>query len=92
VAVTLQSRIVRSPDQAFAHVGDELVMVHLGQGKYFAIDAIGAEVWARIEAPAVVADVCADLQATFDVAADECERDVLAFLMRLVERGLARVV
>ena len=86
--ITSDSRIERSADQVWTVLGDELVMFNFEAGKYFGINAVGAAVWERIEQPARVADICADLEKKFAVSADRCITSVLTFLRSLEERGL----
>ena len=91
MAITIDSRVVRSPNQVWSAVGDQLVMFNFEAGKYFGINAVGAAVWERIEQPALVADICADLEKQFAVSPEQCASSVLKFLRTLEERGLVVV-
>jgi hypothetical protein len=91
MAITIDSRVVRSPNQVWSAVGDELVTFNFEAGKYFGINAVGAAVWERIEQPTRVADICADLERTFVVSSEQCANSVLRFLRILEERGLVVV-
>ena len=90
--ITIDSRVARSPDQVWTPLGDELVMFNFEAGKYFGINAVGAAVWERIEQPARVADICADLENAFAVSSERCVNGVLKFLRTLEQRGLVVVV
>lgn len=92
MAIMIESVVVRSPDQAFAPVQDDLVLLHVESGKYFWANPVGAEVWARIEQPTRVRDLCNDLELRFDVSTERCRDDVTGFLAALEDRGLIHVV
>jgi hypothetical protein len=91
MAITIDSQVVRSPNQVWTAIGDELVMFNFEAGKYFGVNAVGAAVWERIEQPARVADICADLEQKFAVSSEQCASGVLKFLRSLEERGLVIV-
>ncbi len=92
MAITIDSRVARSPDQVWSAIDDGLVTFNFEAGKYFGINAVGAAVWERIEQPTRVADICADLEKTFAVTSEQCASGVLRFLRSLEERGLIVVV
>ncbi|MBO9711653.1 PqqD family protein [Sphingomonas sp.] len=79
----------RQGDWITAKVGDELVMMSTEKGKYIGLSDVGACVWALIEAPRSVDEVCAQLEREFDVAPDVCRADVETFLEELVRHGVA---
>ena len=89
--VTLDSVVARNDALVSAAVGAEVVMLHLGNNAYYDVDAIGSDIWVRIETPAHVRDLCAALAEAYDVDRATCERDVLAFLNEALREGLIRV-
>lgn len=92
MTLDVHSRVARSPDQIFAPVDDEIVLLHSESGKYYWANDVGAEVFAQLAEPIRVSDVCAVLQNRFDVSPERCAEDVLAFLNALEARGLVVVV
>ena len=85
-------RLQRSPELIAAPLGDELAMMDPDNGTYFLLDEVAAVVWEQLSEPTDVRDVCAALQARFDVSPDQCEQDVLPFLQHLLDKGLVRDV
>ena len=79
--------IRKQGDWLAAKVGDELVMMSAGKGKYIGLSEIGARIWELIETPQDVDAVCARLQDEYDVAAEPCHAEVEAFLNELVTHG-----
>jgi hypothetical protein len=87
--LTRQSTVVAAGNQVSSPVGEEAVILNVGEGVYYGVNAVGTRVWELIQRPASVDDIVQTIGREYDVAADRCERDVLGFLARLVESGLA---
>lgn len=74
-----------------ADVDGETVLMSVERGRYYGLDAIGADIWRRLETPTRVAALCAALSEAYDGDPAVIERDVLALLQRLLEEGLIEV-
>ena len=70
----------------------ETVMMSVQNGKYYGMDKIGSRIWALIEEPRSVSNVCNILLGEFNVSRERCEQDVLAFLNKLAEDNLVKVI
>lgn len=90
MAFTSTSCVVLSDEQVSTSLGDETVILGMGDGVYYGLDAVGARVWTLLATPQRVSDLVSAVAREFDVRADECERDVLALLDELAERRLIR--
>lgn len=66
----------------------KLVLLHLGTGEYFTLNAMGATLWnalgSGLTAPALTSRVCANYETT----EAEATRDVEAFVEMLTANGL----
>lgn len=91
-AVTLGTVVGRNESLMAAEVGSDLVMLHLEKNAYYDTDAIGADIWRRLEPPVDVRALCAGLVQSYDVEPSTCEADVLAFLNEAYQEGLIRIV
>jgi hypothetical protein len=89
---TSDSCVVVSDEQVSTSLGDETVILGMGDGVYYGLDAVGARVWGMLATPRRVSDLIAAVIGEFDVAPEQCERDVLALLHDLAERRLIREV
>ncbi len=89
--LTSTTIVSRTKDILFDSVGEEIVMMNLEQGMYYALDEIAGEIWKRIEEPISVADLCTALLKEFDVSPEDCERETLAYLQDLHERELLEI-
>jgi hypothetical protein len=86
------SVVQRSDDLAVGALGDELAMMSLHTGTYFILDKVATRIWERMSNPVAVVDLVDELLELYDVAPNRCEADVLAFLQKLLARGLVRVL
>lgn len=64
-------------------VGDEVILLHLGSGQYFSLDAIGSLVWNHIKLGTELNAMLAQLANEFDAAIEQIESDVQSFLSDL---------
>lgn len=80
--------VCRKSDILAADVGGEVVLMSVSQWHYFGLNAIGSEIWRRLETHQSVADLCAGLIADYEGDAVQIERDVIALLDKLAERNL----
>jgi hypothetical protein len=79
----------RISEDAIANpVGGETVILHLGNGHYFGLDAIGTLLWEGLQAGKLPSEVCEDILAGYEVERDEVERDLARFLAELEEHDL----
>jgi hypothetical protein len=73
-----------------AEAGDEIVGLHVENGSFYRFSQTAARVWALIEQPRTLADLCAALTREFRVDPATCERDVRALLDDLATDGLVK--
>ena len=90
--ITLESVIHRSSEVMASHIDEDLVMMNIDRGQYYALDEIGADIWARLEQPTQVQDLCQQLQRQYSVNPMTCEADVLALLNDMYENDLLSLV
>lgn len=86
--ITRDSLVCRKSDILAADVGGEVVLMSVSQWHYFGLNAIGSEIWKRLETRQSVADLCAGLAADYEGDAGQIERDVIALLDKLAGRNL----
>ncbi len=89
--VGVEDRVSRSDDLLFSQLGDEVVIMSIEKGRYFALDDVAARIWAMMDQPVTVQQLCDRLLTAYDVRAEECVTDTLGLLQRLNHHGLIRV-
>jgi hypothetical protein len=77
-----------SPAVRASITADGLVILDVQRGLVLASNSIGARIWQLIEQRRTQPEIAGQLVEDFGVAVDRAERDVLAFVTSLVERGL----
>ena len=86
--ITLESVVRRTPDVMASPVENELVMMDIERGMYYALNPVGSDIWERLTEPQKVADLCTQLMQQYAVDQATCEADVLAVLNEMAENGL----
>lgn len=84
----LDRRLTPSPDAAESAVGDETVILHLVNGTYYGLDAVGTRIWAMIKEGVATADICRRLAEEYEVDLATIEADARKFLAELEAQGI----
>lgn len=85
------SFVKRSPNQIACDMGGEVVILDLKSGKYFGLDSVGARIWTLIEEFTPLAEVQRTIMAEYEVDAETCARDILAFVDQMQTAGIVEV-
>ena len=70
---------------------NDIVMVNIDKGQYYAISEIAREIWRVIERPTMVSDLIGNLVADYKVERTLCEKETLLFLEDLLAEHLLQV-
>ncbi len=89
--ITIDSVVVATRGQVSSDLADEVVILNLGDGVYYGLDAIGATIWSYIQEARSLRTVRDYLLAEYDVAPVQCEHDLLALVQDLARSGLVEV-
>lgn len=83
----------RISQQAIANaVGDETVILHLGNGTYFGLDPIGARLWDALKAGDPPVSICDAVLQEYDVDPQTLEADLRALLHELASNDLVEPI
>ena len=72
----------------FRQIDDELVIVDLQGGEYFALDAVGLRMWDELLSGKTPAEVAATLATEYAADAEQIARDCAALVDELLRRHL----
>lgn len=89
--ISLNSRVVATNEQVAATMDGEVVILGFQSGSYYGLDQVGAFVWDLLQQPQSVAEIRDAILAEYDVAPNECERDLLALLDDMATKQLIEV-
>lgn len=77
-----------SPNVIFRELEGEAVLLDLGSGRYFGLNAVGTRIWMLLEAGSTVPEAAAVVGAEFDADAGQVAQDVAELVAELSARGL----
>ncbi len=79
----------RTPPQIHSRQFErELIVLHLGAGKYFSLDEVAAEIWTQLMAGKTVAEVLAQLLETYEIDEHVARADVERLAKELLAADL----
>jgi len=83
---------VRRPDLNAVEMDGELVMMGQDQGEYYGLRDVAASIWQHLAEPRTTDELCALVADEYDVTADGCRDDVVAFLDELLGKELVESI
>jgi hypothetical protein len=92
VELTLDSRVVASPNQLSTYLNGEAVILDLQSGTYYGLEGVAARIWSLLQEPATCADMATTLCEEYAVERPQIEVDLLSFVAELREIGLIEVL
>jgi Coenzyme PQQ synthesis protein D (PqqD) len=84
----ISDRFAISADVVHQVVDGEAVLLHLGRGCYYSLDAVGSRVWALLSQGADRDAIVATMLEEYEVAEPVLRRDLDALLTRFADAGL----
>lgn len=88
--IAAQACPIRS-ERILAQVTDgELVLLHLDQGEYFALNEVGARIWELCDGTTTMEAIVSVLAEEFEAPRELIEEDAQALLAELVDDDLIR--
>lgn len=89
--ITPQTIVSQSSEIMATNLDDKLVMMSISQGEYYSLESVGARIWNLIEKPVSISDLCIDLAKEFEVNSEECKREVLEFITKLLQMEIVKI-
>ena len=90
MAIKLDTTISRNMEIVASDIDGETVMMSVETGKYFGLDPVGSRIWEFLTEPKPVDVLISDLTKAYDVPEDQCRKDTMPFLEKMVEKGILR--
>jgi hypothetical protein len=86
--MNLTSVIVPSPQAVTSRVGEETVVLHLENGTYYGLNAVGTRVWDLVQGGSTLQAVLESLQEEYDVSEDVLKADLSLLIQALISQYL----
>ena len=91
MTLTFDSVVQAVPRLVSADMGEEVILLHLKNGRYFGLEAVGARIWELLKKPLRVGEIESTLLSEYDVEPERCRAEVARLLEELVEQDLVEV-
>jgi hypothetical protein len=83
--------VVATKGQVSCDLAGETAILDIESGMYYGLNAVGTEIWKLVQEPRTVSDVRDALLQEYDVEPEHCQRDLLALLQEMADKGLIEV-
>ncbi len=91
-SASLESTFILSKDALFRDLDGEAVILDVGSGTYFGLNAVGTRIWQLVEQhQGKLAAVLDELCREYDAAPDRLETDLLELVSRMAEARLGEL-
>ena len=91
VTLTLDTMMSRSPHLMASKVGEEIMMMDIQKGMYYALNPVSARIWTLLDSACTVKALCDQLLAEYEVEPEQCEREVTQVLSTMLARDMITV-
>ena len=90
-SVTGATVVSRSPSVVAAEADGEIMMMSIVHGRYWSLDAVGSDIWRRIEPPCTFDRLVDALAAEYDAERATIAADVQSLLERMRAEDVVRL-
>ncbi len=88
MALDPDTKLRQGQDHLATSIGDETAMMSIKRGRYYVVGSVAERIWQILEAPVSPREITESLLEEYDIAPEQCESEVGAFLNELIEEGL----
>lgn len=81
-------KYIRNSKTISGRLHDELVMMDIDKGKYFALNPVATRIWDLLEKPLTLDELCALLMEEYEVSESQCREEVQEVLEEMVRLGV----
>lgn len=90
--LTSDTTVAASSSLVSADIGEEeIILLHLANGRYFGLQDVSARVWRLLESPKTVGEIERILLDEYDIEVERCHAEVMRLLSDLLDEGLVEV-
>ena len=86
--LTSESKISLAPHAVSCELAGETVILDMASDRYFALSAIGTQIWNLLQSPCTLGALCDRLVEEYDVTPEQCRADIEALLDQMANQGL----
>jgi Coenzyme PQQ synthesis protein D (PqqD) len=86
--ISIHSVVVAVKDQVWCALGEESAILNMSNSVYYGMNAVGTRVWNLLQQPKTVQEIRDAIIDEYDVAPEQCDRDLLQLLEQMKAEGL----
>ncbi|MBS4209173.1 lasso peptide biosynthesis PqqD family chaperone [Bacillus sp. FJAT-50079] len=90
-SILLNDIVSQREGHIVSDMGGEKVMLSIDNGKYYNLGETGGVIWDVIKEPVSVNKIITTLLSNYQIDQEECEEQVITFLLHLFEEGLIEI-
>jgi hypothetical protein len=83
-------KYIRNNETISGRLHDEVVMMDINKGKYFAMNPVATHIWDLLEEPASIEELCAKLVQEYDIDEATCTKEVSHFIKEMTSLSLIK--
>lgn len=80
--------VIQRTDLTGSQIDSEMVFFNHNTGKYFGTGPVGADIWAYVDSPKSISEICDYLLETYDIDRETCETQVQKFVREMIAGGI----
>jgi len=84
----LDTKLLQGQDHVATSIGDETAVMSIKRGRYYAVGSVAERIWQLLEAPVSPREIAERLLEEYEIAPEQCTREIGTFLNELIEEGL----
>ncbi|MDF1572513.1 MAG: PqqD family peptide modification chaperone [Bacteroidales bacterium] len=78
--LSVNSVVQRNPAQEFSKIDEEIIMLNVNKGEYYALNDVASRIWEMIDTPVQVNDLLNKLIEEYEIDTQTCQQDTLRCL------------
>lgn len=90
IILEADTRLIRAPDALASEVDGDVVMMSVERGEYFSLTGVAARLWDLLAEATTIGQLTAAIATEYDIPADQCQPDIVAFASDMLAAGLVK--
>jgi hypothetical protein len=88
IEITPNTIFRRSSDLLFNEIDGEVIMLSIENSEYYGMDKVASRIWELLDKPLNLKELIARLVIEYDISEQQCTKDTLDFLKKLIDKKL----
>ena len=85
-------KYIRDKDTISGRLQDEIVMMDVYKGKYYALSPVATSIWEILDKPSNLDQICEALQNEYDVNPEQCKAETEECIKKMLKLNLIKKV